>query len=591
VAVDNAADLKKLWDERAMYYANDHASMDVMVDVYRGGLPDEYLAFFPEEMHIHLVNMIRLAWDDLAWLSGKEFPIYVPPEGDTTTEKTRAERLEKWGYGVNKAGRAAGGVTMKALMKILQWWMVGCANAVAMVLPDYQHQSPYFTWRDPRTHYPPVGWTPWNETRAVDSLFAYQRSLGSLIADYPEKEAELRQSISKLYNLGDPSRTSQGSRNEDELWLWVGEYYHRDCWMTATLETKAVTLARSDSGDRGHPGVQPAVSMGLYDPTGAKGRSLFEDQVSIQAAMTRMFSQKLDYYDRTLYPLIFTTPLAGKMVKVGAFAVNEYDITTQVPPRVDSIGPTNAIDADQTMQFSVGLSRMLNRNPEQMQGSGPAESAKALNELKEGINQTIREGIWPASIEALPALYTAAAEMDQNLWGMVTKKSKGVRKNANFAITYRPRTLLKGHEHDFEIEPGVGLAGYQGTLEILQLVGAELMSWDDALEQGEWVREPQEAKRRIQADRTEKLLWAELQAKAESGMLKDGAVARLRKMTQEGMDLFDAIDKLATAGELTNPPPELAAQDPLAALAAGGGAPPPGAALPPPQLSALRGGR
>jgi hypothetical protein len=593
-------DLKLLWDQRASFYGQDHADMDRMIDVYMGGLPDEFDDMFHEEMHVHLINMIRLAWDDLAWLAGKEFPIYVPPEGNTTAEITRAERLEKWGYGVNAAGRLAGGVTMKSLMKILAWWMVGCANAVAMVLPDFKHKTPYLTWRDPRTFYPPVGWTPWNETQAEDSLFVYQKSIAQLRREYPDKEEQLRQAAAAQIDAGygpyPAKRGPDAGMNEDETWVWVGEYYHPDCWLVGMIGDQPIEFLRSETGDPGHPGVNPVASMGLYSPVGAKGRSIFADQVSIQAAMARMFSQKLDFYDRTLYPIIFTSPLSGKNVKIGPFAVNEWDTSMIQNPRVDTVGPTNAIDADQTMAFAQGMSRMLNRNPEQMQGVGDADSAKALEALRKGVNDTIREGIWPSMIEALPVLYSAAAEMDQNLWGRVTKKAKGRRKNANFTINYTPRKLLKGHEHDFEVEPGVGLQGFQGTQEIMMLVGAELMSEDDALEQLEHVREPIEAKRRIQSDRAEKLMWAKLNAVAAADpapgvkSLKAGAISQIRRRTREGEDMFDVIDQMEAAGQLYEEPVAPPDMNPLAALLGGGmGGPPGGGAppLPPPEIAAL----
>jgi hypothetical protein len=590
--IDTASDLNALWGARAVAYADAHLEMDKMVDVYDGKLPAEFADFFHDEMHVHVVNTIRLAWDDTAALAGKEFPIFVEPEGNDSGPKERAERLEKWAYGINRAGRAAGGVSMKALMKVLMWWLVGCANAVVMALPDFENQSPYFTFRDPRTHYPPVGWTPWNETKAVDALFAYQKSVSQLTAEYGDKADELRQSISKIYNLG-PGGGTKAKPDDDETYVWVGEYYHEDSWIVATLADKSVTLVRSDQGDPGHPGVQPVTAMGLYSAGGAKGRSIYSDQISIQAAIARMFSQKLDFYDRTLYPIIFTTPLAGKTIKIGPYAVNEFDTMQQVNPRVDTVGPTNAMDADQTMQFAIGLSRILNRNPEQMQGAGEADSAKAIAELNKGVTATIKEGIWPSAVETLPTLYTSAAKMDLNLWNATTKRAKGVRKNSNFRITYRPRTLLKGHEYDFEVVPGPGLAGYQGTLEIMQLVQAELMSEDDALEMGDWAREPQEMKRRIQGDRMEKLMWATLNARAAQppgtpGVLKAGAMGKLRRMVNaEDMDLFDAVEKLETTGELYEeaPPPGM---DPLAALMGGGGGagggPP---MLPPPQIGAL----
>jgi len=585
MTINRAGDIGAEWAARSMTYAADHHLMDTMVEVYEGGIPQEFKDFFHEEQHVHLINSIRLSWDDLANLAGKVFPVYVNPDDDSSKAKDRAERLEKIAYGWNDAGRAAGGVSMKMLMKVIMWWLVGCANAVAMTLPDYRNKSPFFTWRDPRTHYPPVGWTPWNETRADDALFAYQKTVAQLKAEYPDKADEIGRAVRRIYNLG--ALPGGGSQGEDETWMWVGEYYHEDTWMVTTLAEREVTLVRSDAGDRGHPGVQPVVAMSLYSATGPKGRSMFADQISIQAAMARMFSQKLDFFDRTLYPIIFTTPLAGQTVKIGPFAVNEWDITMNVPPKVDTIAPAAQVDADQTLAFAMSLSRMLNRNPESLQGQGEANSAKALSKLMEGVNQTIREGVWPSVIEAMPQLYAAAAKMEVNLWGDTRKFASGTRANTSFRLEYRPRLYLPGREHTFQIEPGVGLAGYQGTLEILQLVGAELMSEDTALEQGEWAREPQEEKRRIQGGRMEKLIWADLQAKAAQGMLQPGAMGRLREMVfAKGEDLFDALRKLEEMGALMVQPmmPEEMGL-PM------GGPPEAGAGLPPPSLEALRGGR
>jgi len=586
--INQPGDLNILWSQRSMYYAGAHQEMDRLVSVYRGEIPEEFLDFFHEEMHVHVLNMIRLAWDDLATLAGKEFALYVPSDNEKSTAKQRAEKLERIGHGYNRAGRPAGGVTMKSLMKVLMWWLVGTANCVLMTLPDYEHKSPFFTFRDPRTHYPPVGWSPWNETKAEDALFAYRKSVSQLKAEYPDAKDEISQSLRSTYALG-----IGGGRvpNDDERFVWAGEYYHKDSWMTAILEDKAVILARSDTGDRGHPGIQPVTAMSLYDATDTKGRSIFADQISVQAAMARMFSQKLDYYDRTLYPLIFTTPLAGKTIKVGPYAINEFDITMGVPPRLDVVGPTSSIEDDQVMAFAVGMSRILNRNPEQMQGAGAADSAKALNELMKGVQQTIRDYIWPNAIEVLPSAYSNAAKMDRSLWGDVRKDAAGRYKGESFRIPYRPNVDLKGRENDFEVKPGVGLAGYQGTLEIMQLVQAELMAEDEALEEGDWSTNAQESKRRIQAMRMEKLIWANLQARAAQpagtpGALLPGAMGRLRDMTQkEGKDLFDAVKDLEESGQLFSEAPAPMGPEALGGAPGAGGL---AGLFPPPDLAAVR---
>lgn len=556
-ALGGAGDLGALWSERAAHYADAHRQIDRLVDVYYGKLPAEFDDYFHPEMHVHIVNMIRLAWDDLATMAGKEFPIYVEADNDSPTAKERAEKQEKIAYGYNRAGRITGGIHMKMLMKILMWWLVGTANAVLMVLPSYEFKTPFFTFRDPRTHYPPVGWTPFTQAAAKDSLFAYQMTIGAVKKQWGHED-EISQKIQRK-TIGPSGKTVE---LDDSTYIWVGEYYEKDTWMVSTLEPKAVTLQRSDDGDKGHPGIQPASAMSLYVPSNAKGYSLFADQVSIQAAMARMFSQKLDFFDRTLYPLIFHTPLSGQTIKVGPYATNEYNVTSGTTPKVDTVAPAHQIDADQTMAFALQLSRMLNRNPEQMQGQGEADSAKALTELKSGITATVRDWIWPPALEVLPTVYANAATTDVNVWGNVKKQTRGRRRGAAFAADYVPTTVLRGRENDFEIEPGLGLAGYQGTLELMQLLGAKMIPVKDALEQGEWVRNVQEALRGIQSDKLEELLFADLATKAQGMMLQPNALSEVRKRVNKGEDLFDVVSDLAVKGQLVVPPAPVAPAGP-----------------------------
>lgn len=587
MAIANASDLQHLWSERAQFFGAEHAVMDALVNIYFGGLPPEFDDYFDPEMHVHLINMIRLAWDDLANLSGKTFPIYVEPDNNTPTARTRAEKVEKIGYGYNRAGRIVGGISKELLQKVIAWWMVGTGNAVVMALPDYRHKTPYFTFRDPRTHYPPVGWSPFTQAAASDALFAYQLTIGEIKRRYPNLRDEVSQKLNRIV-----SGRVHSARQDTDM-VWVGEYYHEDCWVVATLTDPAVTLARSDSGDRGHPGVQPAVSMALYTPAGAKGRSMFADQVSIQAAMARMFSQRLDYFDRTLYPIIFHTRLAGQTIRIGPYATNEFDPTDGVPPRVDVVAPQNPVDADQSLAFAMGMSRMLNRNPEAMQGAGNADSAKALEALKSGVTSTIHDGIWPPMLEAEPRLYAKAAQMDVNLWGNVKKVAKGKRKNAAFSVNYVPAVDLRNYIHDFEVEAGLGLAGYQGTIEILQLLGAEQISEVTAIEQRSDIRDAEKELRRIQGDRIKKLIFADLAAKAQEGVLVPGALSEIGKRNDKGEDLFTILEDLEKRGQLYVVPPSPEA-DPLAALLGGGGgggpAGPGGPPLPPPSLEAIQGG-
>lgn len=565
--LQDASGLTTLFNERSIFYGLDHRAMDDIVGAYFGQLPDEFEDYFHEDMHVHLINMIRLSWDDLTTMAAKVFPIYVQADNDKPTAKARAEKLEQIAYGYNEAAQRVGGVSMKLLMSVLSWWMIGTANAVALCLPNYERKTPFFTFRDPRTFYPPVGWTPYVQSLPGDAMFAYQMTLGQLKRQFPEHADEIGSKLTKSsYGYGG-FNGYRGKANDDNQSFWVVEYYEADTWITAVVGDQQVILNRSDTGDRGHPDVMPVVPMGMYSPAGSKGRSMFADQLSIQAAMARMFSQKLDYFDRTLYQMIFHTPVSGNTIKMGPYATNEYVTTTGVQPRVDTIAPAHPIDADQMLQITMGLSRMLNRNPEQFQGAGEADSAKALQELKSGITTTIRDGIWPPIVEAIPKLYTIAAKLDLKLWPHERKLVVGTAKNRAFRTNYTPRTDLFEREETFTVEPGLGLAGYQGTVEILQLLGAESISEDTALEQLEHVRDPQAEKRRIFMDRLQKLQFADLASKAQAGMLQPGALEAIKEGVAKGEDPWAVAAALDRAGQLTVQPQ----MDPMAAMMGGGG--------------------
>jgi hypothetical protein len=581
-------EVSSIWNDRATIFSGPITTMDELVGLYLGQVPTSFMEFFHEEMTVHHINMIRLAWDDLASMAGKVFPVYVRSDNDTATARDRAEHLEKWAYGINDAGQNVGAIGGELLMKVLSWWMAGVGEAIPMVLPSYERRTPYFTFRDPRHYYPPVGWSPYTQAAADDALFAYQLTIGELKRRYPARREELDRVLSRSASSASMPITAV----RDSSPVWVGEYYHVDAWIVQTLTERSVMLARSDTGDRGHPDIVPVVPMSLYSP-GVRARPIFADQVSIQAAMARMFSQKLDYYDRTLYPVIFTTPLADKTVRVGPWAINEWDPTFQGQFRVDTIEPKNAIDADQTMAFVMGLSRILNRNPETFQGqapSGRADSAKAIESLKSAVaDTTVRDMLWPPMIAAMPRLYSKAAELELKLWPNERKAISGRRKNTRFATTIRPKTELEGREESFEVEQGSGLGGYRGTLEILQLVQAELKSEEDALEEMEGVRDAGEAQRKIQTNRAQKVIWQNLATRALAppgtpGGLKAGAMSKLVQKVQEGADIFVALRQLEEADEMYEPmapPPE-----PGLAGAAG---PPTGMVAPP--LELLRGGR
>lgn len=578
-APQSSLDLPSIFNSRAKHWGAKHAEQDRIIGVYFGDYPVEFEDFFDNLDHNFVINMIRLAWDDLASMAGQEFPLYFPTENETAAQRDKAEKREKVCYGYNSAGRRAGGMDMKGLSHALGWYLVGCAEAVATVDLDYARKTPYFDWRDPRSFYAPVGWSPWQNEELDGSLFARQMTLGELKRLFPSAAGTLdaqysRRTIPLTTGWGGNAINST-SLGDDDIYCWVGEYYCKDYWLVATMDSdRQVTFIESQQGlDKGHPGLDPTVAYSLFAPD--TPRSPLADQVDIQVALSRMFSQKIDFYDRTLYPEIFHTPLTHKNIRRGPNATNELDTSTGVSPFVQVVSPTQTVDANQMMQFTIGMSRILNRNPESMQGGGEADSAKAINELKQAVSGTIRTMFWPTFIQGHPKLYAKAMRCDIRLWGNERKKIAGrtpethtKKRGIPTSVSYVPNTDLAGHEDDVEIEPGIMLRGYQGRLELLQLLGAKAISRSTMLEQMDVIRDPQEEEKRIEMDELGEVQFAALLAKAQSNELQPDALSKIHDlMAEKGLHRLEAIKEVNERGELYAQP----AVDPMAAMMGGGG--------------------
>lgn len=582
-------DLQQLASERMGHYSGVHDTINTLINVYDGEVPDAYKHYFHRDIPIEVINMIRMAVDDLTAMAGKVFPVFVPPRNNTAKAKKEAELVEKICLGYNDAGRKVGSIGMDMLMKRLAWWLILSADAVAMVLPDYEYKTPYFTFRDPRSHFPPVGWTPWGRTPLDGTMFIYSCTVGELGRMYPEKEARLRDVYKS--KMGGHGLSTHGTG--DLLNVRVAEFYHSEAWYVAAVDDDVTVLSESMSGDKGFPGVCPVVPFTMFSADMPKGRSFIADQVGIQMSQSRMVSQKIDYYDRLLYPMLFHTALKDE-INYGPGSSNEFDDLNGIRPVVEQIVPPNPVDADETIGFLMGISRILNRNPEVMQGGGDMNSGKALDTAMDvGPRATIKDSFWPVFIEGIPKLYCKAAEMDLNLWGNV-RKTQGYNKNGAYSnVDYTPNVHLKPFYKDVRIEPGLGLGGFQGSLEIMQKLGAGLISRDTALEQLPEFANPQEEKRRIQADKLEEVMFADLATKAQSGIISPEAFHEIKRLVEEkDLDLFEAVAELAKTGAFAPPAPEVPAEGGGGDLAAleqmlggGGGAPP--AAQPPP-LSELR---
>lgn len=546
-------DLQTLFTERERDREGLRQQITTMKSIWHGEIPAGFHDYFHPDTNRHILNFIRLAWGDLKNLAAKEFQVFIDPRKNSNAAHERAEKAEAACYAYGDHGLRCQGVDYKGLMNVLAWQICGFDVATGVVMADFENKMPFFSWRDPESHYPPIGYSPWKNPVLKDTMFVYDMKLGALCAQYPHLNGEIRgKYLSNIFGYGQTKRTEDSE-------VKVCEYYSDECWYLFILDDPGLVLFRSDEGDKNHPGVCPVVEF--QASPGTSPRSMFADQVGLQVAMSRLLSQGIDYHDQLLYGPLFHTPLVGGDAETGPGATNQYDPQFQGTPKAERLSPATSIEADRNIQMLMAISRVLNRNPENMQGAGEANSAKAINELMKGLNSTVQDGIWPAMEMSLPILFRKAAQMDINLWGNQKKsiygdKPQRTKGQRSYDVTYIPNVDVRPFVTDIKVERGIGLGGYQGFLEGLQRLGAKVISRKTFFEQFSDYKDPVNEERRVQLDQLEEVMWQKLIAQDQSGQLRMTAFADIKKGVEDGKNIFDVVQELDKKGNLMAPPPE-----------------------------------
>lgn len=562
-------DLHNLFNRRAMHWAEKHSLFNMLISMYNGDIPPEYDDYFHKKQKRHTINMLRLAWDNTAWMAGQEWSVFFPPANDEPAKKRAAEKRENICYGYNMAGGRRGGITMRGLQLILGWYLAGLGEAVAMVGGDYRRKTPYFFWRDPRSHFPPEGYSPWEESDLNGDLFAYRIPLSLAMQRWEDKADELRMAYDKSVIAVNRSSTGYSEHRGfsdgygiGDKYIWVGEYYRKEAWFVTTLEDKTVTLLESQEGfDKGHPGIVPTVSYSLFNPE--MTRSLLADQISLQVYASRLLSQQSDYADRSIYAPVFVSKLRGDgKIKYGPGAVNEFDMRVGEKPAFFQAAPANQMNFERNLDGALSLLRILNRDPEQLEGGGDANSAKAIAELKSSHAYGVENGIQPAVREGHPKLYGKGMVLDQNAFdpeeqkriaGRTPEGSRGQR-DTPVAVSYRAKELA-GFEEEVEVEPPI-VRGYFRRQELMQLFGTGALSEDTYFELLDLTRNPQAEKRKVMDDNLRKLQLQGLAVMYQNGQLEPDAIYQIRKLMQENdIDVDEAVAKVKEQGLLMVPPP------------------------------------
>ena len=479
--------------------------MDMLAGIYEGKLPSAFDKFFPKSTPKQVVNLVRLAWDDLATQVGRLPDFRADPMDSTKAAGEAAGLLERIAHFYMRKAAPRG----ELFLWEMAWWLVGIGRSVAIVTPNVEGKYPEFQIRDPRTAFPKAKKTSGNQiVELADIIFKYELT---------EDEMEER-------GLKTKPRQPGSEKGAKAFMGTVIEFIDDQQWIIAS---DGGTVQRTEHG----MGVVPGWVFQTFAPNKTAGLSQFADQITFMVAISRMLSQKLRYADRLAHPITWVKGHEGT-VTIGP------DVLNKLGPQgeMGQLSSPTQLQVDRDIELLTRFSRILNRNPEVRQGEiqsrGSYTSAKTLEQLSEAID-TVVGRMWDYVSVGMESLMAAAFAMDEKLWPKVEKSITGVVKGSRFNVSYTPSKDIAGQRR-INVDYGFGVGGYQGFLQQLQAKDSGLQSQRGALEQMPGVSDVEAKLREIELEQMDAAIQRNFMAQAEAGQLDVILWAKLREELAKG---------------------------------------------------------
>jgi len=494
------------------------SQQNMMANLYKGQLPQEYEKYFPKNAPRTVVQLIKNAHDDLATSVGRLPDLRSDALDESVREEKAAGLHERIGHHYLRNAEPTG----KQFMWQLAWWLVGTGRGVAIVRPDDKKESPTLSIRDPRTAMPnmrTVGGVP---VEMYDILFEYE---------IDEKSAIKQGLAEKGRSLSDPQKFAVGKNAKT---VKVFELIDDKNW---TIVSEQGMMVR----DEHELDMVPAWVFQNFNPDDDGGLSLFKDQVSMMVAVSMLVTMKLAAADKNVNPIYWAKGHVGT-VKLGPNVLNKLSSQGEMGRLDPPLIPQVDRDIEQLVQFS----NIFNKNPEvrqgQVQSKGTYTSAKTLEQLSEAIDTTIGQ-YWDIIGPGMQHLMKACYQMDEKKWPNVEKRITTNRKGKKMRDLYTPSEDIDGRYY-INVDYGFGIGGYQGFLQNLQANQAKVKSRKAAMEAMPGISDIDMEMRQIQIEDLDDAQMANIQSQAAAGEMDMVFMAGLREMVAKGKPVHEAIVKL-----------------------------------------------
>lgn len=568
-----ALEINELAQFRTQQFASDRRKWDILSAIWYGRHADLYPDEFPTKGVQQQAGLVRRSWKMFARHIGKPATIYVSPLKETAGAKNDADRLEKIAVNYNRVWAMQRKAKAKAIFS------VGFGAVGIGLVADPRIGYPQLLVEDPRNCLPGAGW----DSTSVPGIgfLGYDQNLfipngdsgGSNLEDMIVRKSMTGGQIKKVFGSSDALNkaipdTNIGLHRPYSVLMY---YDQKDC--VTTLGGTDIVLSEAPHGAPWCPWW----FLTNFGPESTAGDSDFFGQIGLEVAFLTILNQKMALNDAVSYPWMALT---------GSWDVKPDQRLLQAASpdaKVQVISPPPTFEVDKDLAMLRDLLRTLNMETEATQGRIPGGpiTGQGVDAVNQGTVVEVVQSYFDDYKWLMPNVYATALIMDREVFPNTTKDISGRYGGEPFFDSYVPAKDIGPRFGSIACDYGPGLGGYQGHIQMLQDVGADVYDKTSVMEHNPFVRSVRTVRTRLFIEKLEAL---ELQAMLGQAAVPMEWIAACRKAVGDGDDPYEwilthpASQSSATPGNVGPVPPEVAA----AAAAQGGGPPGAGGAPPPP---------
>lgn len=464
-------------------------------------LAGEHRDLFPMEFRAgeveKIAGFIRRSWRMFSRHVGKLPDIQVSSLSQKDKDKDRAERQENICFAYNDVW----GQRFK--MRILAQYLVGFGSVGSLVVPDPVSGYPMHLVEDPAHVLPGPGYASPDAHRGVgswqapnDTLNLNQQAGGSLDDVIVRKTLTGRQ-LRRWY----PNSATLQALIPDTQAGWYSNHeclqFLDDTWWVTVLRSTGEVLSRAAHDTGWCPGQFITAS----DITSPMGSSDLEQQIGLEIAFMRILDQKLALNDSVVWPWMFTTGYVEVDPDERRIRAGAPDATAQF------LTPPAQFQVNQDLLVLRDLLRVFNYETEATQGevTGGPITGRGIVELNSLVVNTVQSFFDDLS-GYMSRTYATAMVMDRNMFAGTVKSVQGQGRGEPFFLDYDPGKDIGDGFGRVTVEFGPGLGGFEGSLQMLQHLGADAISTETVMQKNPHIRSVTAERRRIVVEKAQKML-------------------------------------------------------------------------------------